>query len=257
MLTGDELNDLAELVLSRAVLIPVTDVQLVMAGWTTARRKVALEVLRGLDGLSAEAVAAALSLAGKARRAEALARPAPELVWAAFGQGHARSTTAVASELIARAEVDLIAVTYSFGVAQGTNPVFVALQARLVERPAMRVRLVLGRIAKAGDTRAWTALRDLALRDFERYWPGAPYAEVYVPSAPEGVEGGGVGARVVHAKLVVRDQEEVLLTSANLNPTAFATNVEAGVHLRDAVFARQVATEVDGLVSQGVIVRVR
>lgn len=92
-------------------------------------------------------------------------------------------------------------------------------------------------------------------RAFAFAWPCHVCSPSELASA-RSEDGLEVGAKVVHAKLVVRDQAELRLTSANLNPAAFETNVEAGVHLMDAVFARQVATEVDGLIGQGVVVRV-
>ena len=162
-------------------------------------------------------------------------------------------TTAVATELIGRAEGEVLAMTYSFGDFDRQNPVFEALHERLVARPGLRARLVLGKIARLAETRPWSKLRDEAWAALTRCWPRPPYPEVYLPAARE----GEVGALMVHAKLVMRDQRDVLITSANLNRSGLDDNVEVGVHLRDPVFARQVHLGVEGLVQSGVLIGVR
>ena len=160
---------------------------------------------------------------------------------------------AVATELIARAETELLAMTYSFGDFDRHNPVFDALHTRLLTRPGLRARLVLGKIARFNETLPWTTLRDAAWTALSRYWPQPPYPEVYLPAARV----GEVGALMVHAKLVMSDQRDVLVTSANLNRSGLDDNVEVGVHLRDSVYARQVHLGVESLIQSGVLVRVR
>lgn len=97
------------------------------------------------------------------------------------------------------------------------------------------------------------------------------YVSLIVES-PEKLEGGGGAAaygrfRVyhwpvnrrdppdakLHAKAVIVDGRDVLLTSANMTNAAYDKNIELGVLCRGGGVARQVQRHFDGLISAGVL----
>ena len=66
----------------------------------------------------------------------------------------------------------------------------------------------------------------------------------------------GHGPRAcLHAKVVVVDEERVLLTSANFSEAAHERNIEAGALVEDAVLAKATVRQFEALVGAGVLVR--
>jgi phosphatidylserine/phosphatidylglycerophosphate/cardiolipin synthase-like enzyme len=61
---------------------------------------------------------------------------------------------------------------------------------------------------------------------------------------------------VLHAKCVLIDSEELLMTSANFTDAAHHRNVEAGVLVRSRSIGEQVARFFDGLVRSAFCVRI-
>jgi phosphatidylserine/phosphatidylglycerophosphate/cardiolipin synthase-like enzyme len=59
-----------------------------------------------------------------------------------------------------------------------------------------------------------------------------------------------------HAKCVVIDDEVAFVTSANFTEWAQSRNVEAGVLLRNAHFARQLRQQFEGLVQSKAVLEV-
>lgn len=199
-------------------------------------------------------VAPALMLAVRSRRVEMAIRPEPTLVWSAGDIVGMRSTGMVVEELIARAERSIFVCTYSFNGPSGEDhPLFTPLQRRLSETPGLKARIILGKVSGYNDSRPWTKVRDDAAKGVRKHWPMAPFPEIYIPG-PQGHE-DEPGAGVVHAKLVVRDGAEVLLTSANLTSAAMDSNVEAGVLVRTPAMARVVLSQFDGLIQRGMLRR--
>jgi phosphatidylserine/phosphatidylglycerophosphate/cardiolipin synthase-like enzyme len=64
------------------------------------------------------------------------------------------------------------------------------------------------------------------------------------------------GAKL-HAKAVIVDNRDVLLTSANMTAAAYDKNIELGVLCRGGGVARQVQHHFDALISRGILVLVR
>lgn len=60
----------------------------------------------------------------------------------------------------------------------------------------------------------------------------------------------------LHAKAVIIDSRDVLLTSANMTSAAYDKNIELGVLCRGGAVARQVQNHFDALISRGVLERV-
>ena len=152
-----------------------------------------------------------------------------------------RDTAVVVQDLFRRARRSLVIATYGI---YGGREIFRTLAGRMETDSGMRVRLFLnipGDIAPA----------DFA-GDFLRYhWPEASrLPDIYYDLRSQAPHHQGETA-VMHAKCVVMDGEEVLVTSANFTEAAQQRNIEVGLLVRSQSVARQVTQFFDGLIGAG------
>ena len=209
---------------------------------------VALNALhaRGLDGPAIAAWFEAIE------QVEARHRR-PDLVWSGpqVPGVPTRDTRTVVDELIRGAERSLW--ISSFVYFDGPRA-FATLAERMDAAPSLQVRLLLNVERPYGNTSASDALvARFAHRFWTEDWPGKRRPEVYyAPNALEPGENRGV----LHAKVVIADEEAVLVTSANLTEAAFDRNVEAGLLVRDRVVARSAVRQLVGLIERGHLVGV-
>lgn len=213
-----------------------------------------------LPGLAALAIrfpaapdaAAALAMVAAERAAHEQANEQRlDLVWSGpEAAASSRDTAVVVRELFADAQRKVLLSTYNLGAP--------AVLAPLVERkrqdPRFEVRLfvqisehLMRGMAAPGEDPVTTFRRTFA----SRWWRGAPLPEVfYDPRAL------GAGKPVhLHAKCVVVDDAVAFVTSANFSEAAQTDNIEAGVVVREARFARALAGQFEGLVARGVLTR--
>jgi phosphatidylserine/phosphatidylglycerophosphate/cardiolipin synthase-like enzyme len=66
---------------------------------------------------------------------------------------------------------------------------------------------------------------------------------------------GGEERSSLHAKSIVVDEAQALVTSANFTEAAQRRNIEVGLLVRQATVARAIATHFAGLIQRGVLVR--
>lgn len=200
---------------------------------------------RGLDGAAIAAYLAAIDRIEQRQRK-------PDLVWSGpkVPGVPTRDTRAVVDELIAGAQHSLW--ISSFVYYDGPRA-FATLAERMTAAPDLHVRLLLNIERPRGDTTAPDALATrFAHRFWTHDWPGSTRPDVYyAPAAldPSGRKG------VLHAKVIVADDETLLITSANLTEAALERNVEAGLVARDRVLATSVARQLAGLIEHGYLVR--
>ncbi|MCB9549767.1 MAG: phospholipase [Myxococcales bacterium] len=200
------------------------------------------------------AEAARLLDAVLAERARAV--PAPELVWTGPAPLHAAmlDTAVTLKQLFHRARRRVLVAGYSFDhgreifaplhtamVQHGvTTDFFLHVPVADHERPALR----------ATDTRE--ALVRRKLTDFLAVnWPGAPYPALHYDPRP--LE-GPIWASL-HAKCVVVDEAEALVTSANFTNRGQDRNVEVGALIRDPRYAGALAAQWRNAQAQGMFVR--
>ncbi len=156
-----------------------------------------------------------------------------------------RDTAVVVQDLFRRARRSLLISTY--GIYAGRE-IFRSLAARMESESEVRVRLFLN---IAGDV----APADFAA-DFLRYhWPergpeGSRLPDIYYDVRSHAPHHEGETA-VMHAKYLVMDGEEVLVTSANFAEAAQQRNIEVGLLVRSQGVARQITQFFDGLISAG------
>ena len=176
--------------------------------------------------------------------------PLPDLVWSGpeVPGLHARDTRRVYDELLGSAERSIWASTYAF--FDGPKA-FEVLSRRMDAAPALQVTLLLNIERKHGDTSSADALvRRFADRFWTADWPGTRQPNVfYDPRSLAAVRPAGV----LHAKAVVKDEEAVFITSANLTEAALDRNIELGLLVRDRALAATVVAHFRGLIDRGLL----
>jgi phosphatidylserine/phosphatidylglycerophosphate/cardiolipin synthase-like enzyme len=197
----------------------------------------------GVKGCSAEATASWLELfADSHQRRDATEQQVQVVSTAPAGDiAMHRDTAVVAQDLFRRATHSLLISTYGIF---GGREIFRNLAIRMESNTELRVRLFLN---IAGDV----ATANFAA-DFQRYqWPeGTRLPEIFYDVRSQDGHYEGETA-VLHAKCIVMDGEEVLVTSANFTEAAHQRNIEVGLLVRSQGVARQVTQFFDGLVSAG------
>lgn len=202
-----------------------------------------LELLRS-QGVTDRGVVALLD-AVESARAEI---PRPSLVWTGpeVSGLHARDTRPVFDELIGRAESSLWISTYAYFDGKKA---FEALASRMDAVPGLEVTLLLNVERKSHHGSPEEAIHKASQSLWKFGWPGVRRPRVYY--FPEALEEDRSAKAVLHAKAIVRDAKEVLVTSANFTEAALERNIELGVLLHDASFARQVVRHYQRLIEEG------
>lgn len=181
----------------------------------------------------------------------AMNAPHPDLVWSGpeVAGLHARDTRRVYQELLGSAERTVWASTYAF--FDGPKA-FEVVSQRMDAVSDLQVTLLLNVERKWGETTAADEfVRHFADKFWGSDWPGARRPTVfYDPRALELPRAGGV----LHAKAVVKDDEVVFVTSANLTEAALDRNIELGLLARDPALALTVVAHFRGLIEKGLLV---
>jgi len=200
-------------------------------------------------GFSEEQLAAALELVLQDRRHRPRLEDAIDLVVSGpEGPGVAnRDTRVVVRELFANAQTSVLVAGYA--VYQGKS-VFQALADRMVEVPALKVRLVLDIQRGQGDTTVASLLvRRFAERFRTTQWPpDRPLPEVYYD--PRSVEISSQEKSAMHAKCIVVDDRDLFISSANFTEAAQNRNIEVGILVRSVSFAQNATRHFDALIAE-------
>jgi phosphatidylserine/phosphatidylglycerophosphate/cardiolipin synthase-like enzyme len=185
------------------------------------------------------ALLAALRLIREERSRAAGTTPMVELILTGPGLegAEARETRVVVRELFESARHSVLIVGYYF---QGSAHIFEPLARRMSRNAALRVRLVVNVHFERGRSAAET-VRQFA-RDFlEDRWPFEPRPEIYYD--PRSLGGSGPERSIVHAKLIVVDEEVLYLGSANFTTAAFERNIEAGVRIKSSTLGKRASEQ--------------
>jgi phosphatidylserine/phosphatidylglycerophosphate/cardiolipin synthase-like enzyme len=248
------LEDLLRGVRSRKFRCPFTLEDLVMGG--LGRAASALSTLCGRD----EATIVAILEFVLAERAHKAAREL-ELVWTGpDAEGAAvRDSAIVLSDLFRRAEKTILVAGYSF--SQG-GEVLEQLHEAMRDR-AVQASLFfdLDQIQKRPLELSLEAYCDQCVRRFvEKVWTfGLPIPALYVDARmlEDDAWNGQFPKYSLHAKCAVIDGREALITSANFTWRGQYRNVELGVRIQEAAFAKRVEAQFSRLVMSGAMRQVR
>lgn len=171
------------------------------------------------------------------------ARPELELVWTGreVGTTLSRDTSQVVQQLFARAERRVLVAGFAFFAARD---IFAPLHARARDA-GVAVEFFI-HLDGTGHDASMTA------DSFFRYsWPWTDVTpRVYHDARADTAD----ASSTMHAKCIVIDDREVLVTSANFTGRAQRANVELGVLVRDRTFAERVSAQWRGLVNHGLFV---
>lgn len=176
-----------------------------------------------------------------------------ELVWTGpeSSASHSRDTAVVVAELFRAATKSVLLSTF---VLHQVETVFTPLAERMAQVPDLRVQLFVHVGRREGDSRNESEiLREFSSR-LRKSWPGTARPNLYYD--PRSLSLNDAERATWHAKVVVIDDETSFVTSANLTEWAQQRNVEAGVLIRDATFARQLHQQFEGLIQSRAVLEV-
>ena len=131
---------------------------------------------------------------------------------------------------------------------------FKPLAERMREVPDLRVQLFLHVGRDIRDTRHESEILREFATDLGGKWPGSRRPLLYYH--PCSLSMNAQERATWHAKVVVVDNERAFVTSANFTEWAQPRNVEAGVLVRNAEFARQLRQQFEGLVQSRAVLEV-
>jgi phosphatidylserine/phosphatidylglycerophosphate/cardiolipin synthase-like enzyme len=261
----DDLERLAEALRAGALAAPLSPVKLVHAGFGHVQA-----ILAPYAGLEASALSALLAAVLAERHHHPRSRL--DLVWSGpdSGPSFARYTKVVIPDLFARAARFVTLAGYSFDHGERMfEPLHRSMCDRQVAarffvdihqlherlQQALRTDGRRSRLQPIERARAEgpTALAEAVLALFvELYWPfDGPRPEIYYD--PRTATDRSFAS--LHAKCIVVDHEQTLITSANFTDRGQTRNLEVGVLIRDALFAQSLEQQWFNLVNANTVVR--
>ena len=189
-------------------------------------------------------LALAMQAAVEALRAERMRAARTEVVWTGprAETSYLRATRQVVLDLVQGADVEVLVVGY--WIAPGLDPAGIVPQiidaVATAARRGARVKVVLDQAARLGGA----SNRDL----FLALWP----SDVPAPSLLTWRTPGDNEHLKLHAKVIVADHRDALVTSANLTMHAMDLNMEMGVRVLGAP-AASIADHFDLLFAKGTL----
>jgi phosphatidylserine/phosphatidylglycerophosphate/cardiolipin synthase-like enzyme len=206
----------------------------------------------GEAGLAPHHLAALLSCVAEERAAAEKARDAVDLVVTGpDASAGARDTFVVMRDLFASVQRSILAV--GFAVHDGRQ-VFADLAARLDAVPSIEATLCLDVSRKPGDSSLEAEVVARFAEHFVRHeWPGKRLPRIYYD--PRSLRPAPDERSSLHAKCIIADETQALVTSANFTEAAQHRNIEVGLMVRQATVARAIAAHFAGLIQRGVLVR--
>ena len=239
-----ELRGFRDKVASGALDVPLTAASLQMAGlggteWVADR----------LAGLDQAGVVAALELVIAERTCGP--HPSLDLVWTGpeAASSTARDTQVVMQEMFEQARHRVILAGYAI---DSGGELFAALHRNMVQYD-VRVQMFLNIPRGGRGTDPTQHARRFVQQLQIDNWPWTDKLPDFYYD-PRTVEPDSVES--MHAKCVVVDERWTLVGSANFTNRGQSRNIEVGVLIDDATFARQVALQWQGLVNQRLVERV-
>lgn len=167
--------------------------------------------------------------------------PKTELVWSGpsvRGAGY-RSTEQVMKEMLGRAATSVLILSYAARDVVSLREQLVAAAGR-----GAIVSMVLEHYDALRKVPWDQHLRDLGHEVLSR-------SKVLVWPLERRCEGGGGVRGSLHAKCLVIDRKELLLTSANWTTSAMERNIEMGIRSTDPGLSQRVHQQIEGLVAGG------
>jgi phosphatidylserine/phosphatidylglycerophosphate/cardiolipin synthase-like enzyme len=203
------------------------------------------------DGMQPRHIADLIDVVTQDRLQRPVAEDLIDLVWTGpEGAGIVnRDTGVVVRELFQNARESVLVA--GFAVYQG-HMIFKTLAERMDENLQLKVQMFLD-VQRPFNEHASPS--ELVRRFAERFtrpqWPGKRLPSLYYD--PRSLESEHVERATLHAKCIVIDKEQAFVSSANFTEAAQTKNIEVGVRLRSAAFARRLAEHFEALASSGIL----
>ena len=164
----------------------------------------------------------------------------------------ARDTGVVIRQLFNKARERVLAV--GFAIHQGRS-VFQTLAERLDACEALDAILCIDvRREPTSTSRDIHIVRGFMRRFIENEWPGTRLPRLYYD--PRSLAPTGQMRSALHAKCVVIDGSEALVTSANFTEAAQVRNIELGLHVSSPAVASQIEDHFHSLIRNGHLERI-
>ena len=159
----------------------------------------------------------------------------------------ARDAGVVIRQLFNKAHERVLAV--GFAIHQGRS-IFQTLADRLVACEALEATLCLDvRREPTSTSRDIHIVRGFTRRFIENEWPGTRVPRLYYD--PRSLAPVGTMSSALHAKCVVIDGNEALVTSANFTEAAQVRNIELGLLVNSPAIAGQIEDHFHSLIRNG------
>ena len=137
----------------------------------------------------------------------------------------------------------------------GGRNIFKQLAARMEELPELEVKFLLNVPRHPTNTSEASLIALKFAHDFrEKEWPGQRLPQIYYD--PRSLETDSTRRASLHAKCVIVDRKEALITSANFTDAARNRNIEVGLCLRQSEMVRRLAVYFEALIANNVLVRI-
>lgn len=163
----------------------------------------------------------------------------------------ARDTGVVMRQMFSRAKERVLAV--GFAVKQG-HSIFRSLAERLEANQSLEAVLCIDVRRQQSDTSLESQVVARFAKHFvENEWPGSRLPSVYYD--PRSVAPIGSTRSALHAKCVVIDGYEALVTSANFTEAAQERNIELGLLVRSIAVVGQIEQHFTTLIQEGFLRR--
>ena len=207
------------------------------------------------SGMGPGHIATTLRLVVAEREAAKRSRGRVELVWTGpeVPGAQSRDTAVVVDELFARARRSIVLASYSLWEGK---TLFRKLSERMDADPDLGARMFFNipRAPFQRDLPDEQVVSHFARRFREHHWAGRRFPEVFYDPRSLSFEVETKG--VLHAKCIIVDDELALVTSANFSEAAHSRNIEAGVLVDNAPFARSLRRQFETLAATQVLLRV-
>src|SRR5262249_15873107 len=248
LLTTEDLQQLAAALRSGRVLPPINSLLLRRYIPASLADPVAEELRQRIDaGFQPAHLADMIAILSQDRHRRPIAAAFIDLVWTGPEvEGIVnRDTAVVVREMFWTARESVLVAGYA--VYQG-HVVFKTLAERMDQNPQLSVQMFLDIQRPLHDQSSPSELvRRFADRFVRHEWPGQRLPRLFYD--PRSLETEPARRASLHAKFIVVDQEVAFVSSANFTEAAQTKNIEVGVHVRSATFARRLSEHFEILVA--------
>ncbi len=203
-------------------------------------------------GLSTSQLADVIQLLVSDREHRASAEGLIDLVWTGPDMPGVenRDTRVVVREMFRSATQSVLLAGYAVYHGQ---VVFKILAEQMDQNPLLRVQMFLDIQRPWNDLSSTSELVRRFSDDFTRNeWPGERRPDIFYD--PRSLETDHELRASLHAKCIVVDDEQALVTSANFTTAAQQKNIEVGVLIRSSSFAARLSSHFRTLAAAGLLV---